>query len=197
MGISWNILQIRTTYQEIATAFGLAMTREIEPGPSFGGAIRTPREGCPYGAPKVCHPERRAKPEVEGFSHRMFSEQTVSAKILRLASLAQDDILGTAVPLSFIAATVGRSACGRPSPFMVRTGHPGRGVPTAHQKSVILSEGRSPKSKDLRTEFLLSKRQVRRSFDSLRSLRMTKRGLQDLFRSLWRMRYCRRRLEML
>ena len=30
-------------------AFGLAMTQKIEPGPSFGGAIRTPREGCPYG----------------------------------------------------------------------------------------------------------------------------------------------------
>ena len=37
----------------IATsAFGLlAMTRKIEPGPSFGGAIRTPREGCPTEIP--------------------------------------------------------------------------------------------------------------------------------------------------
>ena len=34
--------------------------------------------------------------------------QTVSAKILRLALLAQDDIEGTAVLLSLIAATVGR-----------------------------------------------------------------------------------------
>ena len=43
---------------------------------------------------QVCHPERRAKPEVEGSSHRMASAQTVSAKILRLAALAQDDRLG-------------------------------------------------------------------------------------------------------
>ena len=56
----------------IATAFGLAMTRKIEPDPSFGGATRTPREGCPYrdprrerppcrspSAPKVCHPSKR------------------------------------------------------------------------------------------------------------------------------------------
>ena len=28
---------------------GLAMTWYFLPGPSFGGAIRTPREGCPYG----------------------------------------------------------------------------------------------------------------------------------------------------
>ena len=51
-GISWNIVQIRTTYQEIAAAYGLVMTWKIEPGPSFGGAARTPREGCPYG--KTC-----------------------------------------------------------------------------------------------------------------------------------------------
>ena len=38
---------------------------------------------------------------------------------------------------------------------------------------VILSEGRSPKSKDLRTIILLCIGSVRRSFDSLRSLRMT------------------------
>ena len=62
-------------------------------------AIRTPREGCPHGAPKVCHPERRAKPEVEGSSHRMAPVQTVSAKILRLAALAQDDRLGLRPPL--------------------------------------------------------------------------------------------------
>ena len=40
---------------------------------------------------KVCHPERRAKPEVEGSSHQISSEQMASAKILRLALLAQDD----------------------------------------------------------------------------------------------------------
>ena len=40
----------------------------------------------------------------------------------------------------------------------VRSGHPGRGVPTVYQKSVILSAGRSPKSKDLRTEWLFSRR---------------------------------------
>ena len=57
--------------------------------------------------PKVCHPERRAKPEVEGSSHRKTTKQRISAKILRLASLAQDDKQVTAV-------TVGRSACGRP-----------------------------------------------------------------------------------
>ena len=50
-----------------------------------------------------------------------------------------------------------------------------------HQKSVILSEGRSSKPKDLRTEFLLSRRQVRRSFDSLRSLRMTNRERSAAF----------------
>ncbi len=43
----------------------------------------------------------------------------------------------------------------------------------AVRKSVILSEGRSPKSKDLRIKCLLSRWQVRRSFDSLCSLRMT------------------------
>ena len=67
VGISWNIVQIRTTYQEIApqafpsvtSAFGLAMTWKIEPGPSFGGSVRTPREGCPYGASKICHPSKR------------------------------------------------------------------------------------------------------------------------------------------
>ena len=42
-------------------------------------------------APKACHPERRAKPEVEGSSHQIPTEQTASAKILRLAPLAQDD----------------------------------------------------------------------------------------------------------
>ena len=62
-------------------------------------------------APKVCHPERRAKPEAEGSSHRIPAEQTAGAKILRLASLAQDDIVGTAAHLSFIAVTVGRSVC--------------------------------------------------------------------------------------
>ena len=39
---------------------------------------------------------------------------------------------------------------------------------------VILSEGRSPKPKDLRTIVVLCEGSVRRSFDSLRSLRMTK-----------------------
>ena len=38
---------------------------------------------------------------------------------------------------------------------------------------VILSEGRSPESKDLRTDFTANLPGVRRSFDSLRSLRMT------------------------
>ena len=41
---------------------------------------------------------------------------------------------------------------------------------------VILSEGRSPKSKDLRTDFTAAVPQVRRSFDSLCSLRMTNFG---------------------
>ena len=40
---------------------------------------------------KVCHPERRAKPEVEGSSHPEAPVQVESAKILRLALLAQDD----------------------------------------------------------------------------------------------------------
>ena len=62
-------------------------------------------------APKVCHPERRAKPEAEGSSHRIPAEQTAGAKILRLASLAQNDIVGSAAPLSFNAVTVGRSVC--------------------------------------------------------------------------------------
>ena len=38
---------------------------------------------------------------------------------------------------------------------------------------VILSEGQSPKSKDLRTDYTANVPEVRRSFDSLRSLRMT------------------------
>ena len=38
---------------------------------------------------------------------------------------------------------------------------------------VILSGGRSPESKDLRTDFSIAVPTVRRSFDSLRSLRMT------------------------
>ena len=42
-----------------------------------------------------------------------------------------------------------------------------------HRKFVILSGGRSPESKDLRTEFTANITTVRRSFDSLRSLRMT------------------------
>ena len=121
----------------------VAMTWKIEPGPSVivrtghpGRGVRTSLtvgnglRAVPPGAPKVCHPERRAKPEVEGSSHRMAFAQTVSAKILRLALLAQDDIEGTVVHLSFIAVTVGRSACGRPSPFMARTGTTARVAPT-------------------------------------------------------------------
>ena len=66
-----------------------------------GESVRSghPGRGCPYGAAKVCHPERRAKPEVEGSSHRMAPVQMVSAKILRLAALAQDDRLGLRPPL--------------------------------------------------------------------------------------------------
>ena len=88
--------------------FGSACLHQDQPkGWSFSfpktlrriGEDRTPREGCPYGAPKVCHPERRAKPEVEGSSHRMAPVQTVSARILRLAALAQDDRLGLRPPL--------------------------------------------------------------------------------------------------
>ena len=33
-------------------AHWFAMTWKFLPGPSFGGAVRTPREGCPYG--KTC-----------------------------------------------------------------------------------------------------------------------------------------------
>ena len=56
-------------------------------------------KGCiyldtPY---KACHPERRAKPEVEGSSHRFYRKCSAGAKILRLASLAQDDTLQGAV----------------------------------------------------------------------------------------------------
>ena len=40
-----------------------------------------------------CHPERRAKPGVEGSSHLWSAVQMVCAKILRLASLAQNDKL--------------------------------------------------------------------------------------------------------
>ena len=39
--------------------------------------------------------------------------------------------------------------------------------------SVILSGGQSPESKDLRTNDVLSRWPVRRSFDALRLLRMT------------------------
>ena len=34
----------------------LAMTAVVGVGPSFGGAVRTPREGCPYGNIKNCPP---------------------------------------------------------------------------------------------------------------------------------------------
>ena len=44
----------------------------------------------------------------------MSSKKMASVKILRLALLAQDDKHGAAVSLLLIAATVGRSACGRP-----------------------------------------------------------------------------------
>ena len=39
----------------------------------------------------VCHPERRAKPEAEGSSNHSCTVRRIGAKILRLASLAQDD----------------------------------------------------------------------------------------------------------
>ena len=59
---------------------------------------------------------------------------------------------------------------------------PGEGLGAA-APFVILSEGRSPKSKDLRTECLLAKWKVRRSFDSLCSLRMTDRVLRSISNS--------------
>ena len=45
-------------------------------------------------APKVCHPERRAKPEVEGSSHFRDICSKIGAKILRLPAVAQDDKSG-------------------------------------------------------------------------------------------------------
>ena len=51
----------------------------------------------------VCHPERRAEPEVEGSSHLWFAVGIVAAKILRLAALPQNDKLGTAAILSGVA----------------------------------------------------------------------------------------------
>ena len=51
------------------------------------------------------------------------------------------------------------------------------------KRSVILSGGQSPKPKDLRTEWLLGRWQVRRSFDSLCLLRMTKKRLRCIIRS--------------
>ena len=61
----------------------------------FGAIYPEFPKGCiyldtPY---KACHPERRAKPEVEGSSHRFHRKCSAGAKILRLASLAQDDTL--------------------------------------------------------------------------------------------------------
>ncbi len=62
LGISWNIVQIHTTYQEIATAFCLAMTRKIEPGPSFGGPTEIPvgnaGDGVPYAQTAKTAPRR-------------------------------------------------------------------------------------------------------------------------------------------
>ena len=63
----------------------------------------------------VCHPERRAKPEVEGSSHRFEYQCFVSAKILRLASLAQNDKLGTVGQFTF------RQSPGRMYEFAVLT----------------------------------------------------------------------------
>ena len=40
---------------------------------------------------KVCHPERRAKPGVEGSSHPVSAVLSVCVKILRLPAVAQDD----------------------------------------------------------------------------------------------------------
>ena len=40
---------------------------------------------------KICHPERRATPGVEGSTHEFDCTKTIGAKILRLALLAQDD----------------------------------------------------------------------------------------------------------
>ena len=59
---------------------------------------------------------------------------------------------------------------------------PGEGIGAA-APLVILSEGRSPKSKDLRTECQLAERKVRRSFDSRCSLRMTEQVLRSISKS--------------
>ena len=66
---------------------------------------------------KVCHPERRAQPGVEGSSHHFAYSSPESAKILRLALLAQDD---TGEPVKK-DRPVGRSQRGEkllPPPFM-------------------------------------------------------------------------------
>ena len=62
-------------------------------------------------APSICHPEGRAKPGVEGSSRRFGCTYPISVKILRLASLAQDNIYGTAVRLSFIVVGTARDNC--------------------------------------------------------------------------------------
>ena len=51
MGISWYKVQLPTQCQEIATAFGLAMTWKIEPGPSFGGPTEIPVGNAVPGVP--------------------------------------------------------------------------------------------------------------------------------------------------
>ena len=59
---------------------------------SMTGNVGWLRTGIDY----LCHPERPQG--VEGSSHESCAVQTVSAKILRRASLAQDDIIILAGP---------------------------------------------------------------------------------------------------
>ena len=66
--------------------------RAAGPGPWGTHAMRALRFDTAYrGDPQTCHPERRAKPEVEGSSHYRKCRGQIGAKILRLPSVAQDD----------------------------------------------------------------------------------------------------------
>ena len=67
---------------------------------------------------KSCHPERRAKPGVEGSSYQFKPCSIGSAKILRLPSVAQDDkFVGWFFCLTSDAIRHRRATEGRPYGF--------------------------------------------------------------------------------
>ena len=73
-----------TLYAEHLTLFGAIIHH-------MAANVNTPKRKITR--PQVCHSERRAKPGVEESSHQIEDCSQSSAKILRLAALAQDDRL--------------------------------------------------------------------------------------------------------